>query len=179
MPNPAPQYRWPGQWRIQHPQTPQTPVQTPGTPGLSSNSPYWREEHRVLHWPLHQKKKATGKKVRSAWLLCILFKKKMKDCLPPKPHHPTPNAQPTPPSQGFCTAPNHPPTAAARSHAVPAPPAASSGAMPSARRRTWVDVSDSGDCQVPSEQMIMFFIVPPSLELIEIPFIGLAPTLLY
>src|SRR5690554_1023773 len=43
---------------------------------------------------------------------------------PPKPHHPTPNAQPTPPSQGFCTAPNHPPTAAARFHAPPAPPPA-------------------------------------------------------
>src|SRR5690554_661974 len=42
-------------------------------------------------------------------------------------------------------------------------PAASSGAMPSARRRTWVDVSDSGDCQVPSEQMMMFFMIPPVL----------------
>src|SRR5690554_7251648 len=35
--------------------------------------------------------------------------------------------------------------------------------MPSARRRTWVDVSDSGDCQVPSEQMMMFFMIPPVL----------------
>src|SRR5690554_7854016 len=30
----------------------------------------------------------------------------------PNSHHPTPNAQPTPPNQGSCTARNHPPTAA-------------------------------------------------------------------
>src|SRR5690554_7551087 len=50
--------------------------------------------------------------------------KKVFNSHPPNPHHPTPNAQPTPPTQGSCTAPNHPPTAAVRFHAPPAQPPA-------------------------------------------------------
>src|SRR5690554_123420 len=50
--------------------------------------------------------------------------KKVFSSHPPQQPRPTPHGQPTPPVQGSCTAPNHPPTAAARSHAPPAQPPA-------------------------------------------------------